>query len=275
MTALCSRFDVAIPVDREIQLGCNRDIKQSRRYPRNHYSLYGIWLVMKKKPFVPVVAVLNMKGGVGKTTLSANIFRVLFERRRAATLLLDLDPQFNLTQALFTRSVYDKLKNSGKTILPVMEPPSSVGLFDVATSSVPPPAAASLNHTFLHFTKAPTITLDVIPGDFGLVKYSLMNDSKKLDKVRERFLKFVESEKINYKVITLDCNPSSSFLTLCALHACSHILVPVTHPSPQRSGPVGQPQIPAVLEISHRAVKWGLRPPRTNRSKFRASPLCL
>lgn len=64
----------------------------------------------QKKPFVPVVAVLNMKGGVGKTTLSANIFRVLFERRQAGTLLLDLDPQFNLTQALFTRSAYDKLK---------------------------------------------------------------------------------------------------------------------------------------------------------------------
>jgi chromosome partitioning protein len=183
---------------------------------------------MKKKPFVPVVAVLNMKGGVGKTTLSANIFRVLFERHRAGTLLLDLDPQFNLTQALFTRSAYDKFKKDGRTILPVMEPASTVGLFDVATSSLPPPAATSLNFSFLHFPKAiPPITLDVIPGDFGLVKYSLMNDGKKLDKVRERFLRFIEQEKLSYKVICLDCNPSSSFLTLCALHACTHILVPV------------------------------------------------
>src|SRR6266436_3154629 len=148
--------------------------------------------MIAKKPFVPVVAVLNMKGGVGKTTLSANIFRVLFERRHAATLLLDLDPQFNLTQALLTRAAYDKLKAAGKTILPVMEPPSTVGLFDIATSSVPPPSAAAINHSFLHFTKEPATRLDVIPGDFGLVKYSLMNDSRKLDSVRERFLKFVE-----------------------------------------------------------------------------------
>lgn len=180
-----------------------------------------------KKPFVPVVAVLNMKGGVGKTTLSANIFRVLFERRRAATLLLDLDPQFNLTQALLTRAAYDKLKSAGKTILPIMEPPSAVGLFDVATSTMPPPAAAAVNHSFLHFTREPATRLDVVPGDFGLVKYSLMNDSGKLDCVRDRFLKFVQQEKTNYKVICIDCNPSSSFLTLCALHACSHILVPV------------------------------------------------
>ena len=184
-------------------------------------------MATNKKTFVPVVAVLNMKGGVGKTTLSANIFRVLFERRRASTLLLDLDPQFNLTQALFTRASYDKLKTEGKTILPVMEPPSSVGLFDIATSAMPPPAAATINYCFLYFTKIPSIVLDVVPGDFGLVKYSLMNDSKKLDSVRDRFLKFIEQEKANYKVICLDCNPSSSFLTLCALHACTHILVPV------------------------------------------------
>jgi chromosome partitioning protein len=180
-----------------------------------------------KKKFIPVVAVLNMKGGAGKTTLSANIFRVLFERHHAGTLLLDLDPQFNLTQALFTRANYDKLKTAEKTILPVMEPPSSVGLFDVATSTMPPPAAATINFCYRYFIKTPSITLDVVPGDFGLVKYSLMNDSKKLDGVRERFLKFIEQEKDNYRVICLDCNPSSSFLTLCALHACTHILVPV------------------------------------------------
>ena len=180
-----------------------------------------------KKVFVPVVAVLNMKGGVGKTTLSANIFRVLFERSRAKTLLLDLDPQFNLTQALFTRTAYDTLKAQGKTILATMEPPSSVGLFATATSKVPPPSAAMINYSLWHFIKEPSITLDIVPGDFGLVRYSLMNDSKKLDGVRDRFLKFVEQEKVGYKVICLDCNPSSSFLTLCALHACTHILVPV------------------------------------------------
>lgn len=179
-----------------------------------------------KKPFVPVVAVLNMKGGVGKTTLSANIFRVLFEKLRSGTLLLDLDPQFNLTQALFTRGAYDKMKALGKTILPVMEPSFSVGLFDVATSTTPPPPSSDLYHTLYYFPKTTEI-LAIIPGDFGLVKYSLMNDNKKLDHVKQRFLKFIDQEKANYKIICLDCNPSSSFLTLCALHACTHILVPV------------------------------------------------
>ena len=58
---------------------------------------------MAVKKYVPVVAVLNMKGGVGKTTLSSNVFRQMFDRQKHGILLLDLDPQFNLTQTLFTR----------------------------------------------------------------------------------------------------------------------------------------------------------------------------
>src|SRR5947208_3624701 len=92
----------------------------------------------------PVVAVLNMKGGVGKTTISGNLFRVLFEQFRAGTLLLDLDPQFNLTQALFTRSSYERLKSTGETILRAFEPAPDAGLFEISTSAAPPPRAEKI-----------------------------------------------------------------------------------------------------------------------------------
>lgn len=39
----------------------------------------------------PVVAVLNLKGGVGKTTLAAHVFRELFVAKRLSILLVDLD----------------------------------------------------------------------------------------------------------------------------------------------------------------------------------------
>lgn len=181
-----------------------------------------------KKSFVPVVAVLNMKGGVGKTTISAHVFRVLFERKKAGTLLVDLDPQFNLTQALFTRPRYDKIKTLKKTIYSVMEPPSDLGLFSVSETSEPPPAASSIGFTPYHFEGAvPPVRLTVIPGDFSLVKYSLMDDNKKLNSVRSRFKKFIDASKEEFKIIVIDCNPSSSFLTLCALQNCTHVLVPV------------------------------------------------
>ena len=142
---------------------------------------------------------------------------------------MDLDPQFNLSQALFTRKQYEKLKMVGKTIFSAMEPPPPGGLFEIKTSSEPPPRPSEIGEVLRYFgeKESPTETLTVVPGDFGLVKYNLMEDNRKLKAVLQRFKTFIENARNDFKIICIDCNPSSSFLTLCALHACSHILVPV------------------------------------------------
>jgi len=54
-----------------------------------------------------------------------------------------------------------------------------------------------------------------------------MSASRKLDAVRDRFLKFIRSAREQFQVVCIDCNPSSSFITLCALNACTQLLVPV------------------------------------------------
>ena len=184
---------------------------------------------MKKgRKLAPVVAILNLKGGVGKTTVSAHVFRVLFQKFRAGTLLVDLDPQFNLTQTLLTRTKYENLRKEGKTVLSAMEPPPAVGLFQIKTSATPPPLPDEISVKLWFFAKLnPEQKLAIVPGDFNLVKYSLMDDNRKLVVVRKRFINFIQLARKDFKVICIDCNPSSSFLTLCALHACTHILVPV------------------------------------------------
>jgi chromosome partitioning protein len=171
-----------------------------------------------------------MKGGVGKTTISGNLFRVLFEQFRTGTLLLDLDPQFNLTQALFTRASYERLKNTGGTILRALEPASDAGLFEISTSAAAPPRAEKIAHTLWSFSKTstkPAETLSIVLGDFRLVKYALITESRKLDAVRDRFFRFVDAARRDFKLVVIDCNPSSSFFTLCALRVCTHLLVPV------------------------------------------------
>lgn len=183
---------------------------------------------MPRPDRAPVLAILNMKGGVGKTTVAAHVMRVFYHLYRANTLLIDLDPQFNLTQAVVKRPVYDKLKADGKTIYTVMEPTSTSGLFDTTVGNEDPPDPHTVVHLLRYFSTAkPRIALDLLAGDFRLVKYSIINDKPKLDSVQERFKRFISKARDEYDLVCIDCNPSSSFITSCALHVCTHLLVPV------------------------------------------------
>ncbi len=174
----------------------------------------------------PVVAVLNMKGGVGKTTLAAHLMRYMFERLKKSTLLIDFDPQFNLSQTILSRARYDGLRQQGKTIGRVMEPESTNSLFQITTGMGPPPSEAEVA-TQLFYFKGTTTNLSIVPGNFVLTKYSLIDDQKSLAPIRKRFLDFIANSQKTRDLICIDCNPSSSFMTLCALMACTHVLIPV------------------------------------------------
>jgi chromosome partitioning protein len=169
-----------------------------------------------------------MKGGVGKTTVSAHVFRVLYLRHTVRTVVVDLDPQFNLSQTVLTRGQYEKHKTEGRTVLSVMEPPPVESLFQVKRELGPPPSPDDVL-VQLKFVPSSRERLDfsLIPGDFGLTKYSLIPDSSVLSPVRKRFLEFIANARAQFGLVVIDCNPSSSFITLCALQACTHLLVPV------------------------------------------------
>jgi chromosome partitioning protein len=66
-----------------------------------------------------VVTVMNMKGGVGKTTVTLNLSGVFsqysFGNNPLRVLAIDYDPQFNLSQAYLTPSAYFALEKQSKT----------------------------------------------------------------------------------------------------------------------------------------------------------------
>lgn len=178
------------------------------------------------KKISPVVAVLNMKGGVGKTTISAHVMRVLYLQLLKKTLLVDFDPQFNLTQTVVPQGVYEKLKQANQTILSVMEPAPQTSLFSVTTNNSPPPRFDEVSIQMKRVNNHDA-ELRLVPGDFGLVKYSLIDDSSALAPVRNRFKQFIAHAQSELDFVCIDCNPSSSFMTVCALEVATHVLVPV------------------------------------------------
>ena len=66
------------------------------------------------------VSLLNMKGGVGKTTLSANIAWCLARDNHKRCLLVDLDPQFNASQYLMTYEEWEHHKTSKGTVADII-----------------------------------------------------------------------------------------------------------------------------------------------------------
>ena len=68
------------------------------------------------------ISFVNMKGGVGKTTLSLNVADCLARTHGKKVVVIDVDPQFNATQCLFTGQEYvSLLKKNADTVLNVFD----------------------------------------------------------------------------------------------------------------------------------------------------------
>ena len=66
-----------------------------------------------------VVCVINLKGGVGKSTIAALLARRAYSRRNKDVLAIDIDPQANLSQALMRSQYTTFLKNKNPSIVEV------------------------------------------------------------------------------------------------------------------------------------------------------------
>jgi len=175
----------------------------------------------------PVISILNMKGGVGKTTVSAHVMRVLYQRTQKKVLLIDLDAQFNLTQAVQTQSQYDEIVDDGYTVMSCFEPLPSNDFFQIKHSDQPPPFASEISTRLRRIGSGEKVSLDLVPGSFELVKYSMIDDAGQLQHASKYFKWFISRARKKYDLIVLDCNPSSSFVTKCALENSTHVLSPV------------------------------------------------
>jgi chromosome partitioning protein len=181
----------------------------------------------------PVFACLNMKGGVGKTTLAANLAGTFHAKLDKSVLLIDLDAQGNLSSLLVDNQKYDEALSRDRSVISCFEhslasgassSPSEAMRAIVTTGS--PPTAARLAFNLKNPLTAKR--LDLIIGQFDLFKYSLMDNFRHLEACRDRFMMFVRAARMQYDVIILDAAPSNSFVTECVVSAATDIISPTT-----------------------------------------------
>lgn len=151
-----------------------------------------------------IIAIVNQKGGVAKTTTTLNLAYTLLENGKKV-LVVDLDPQSNLSMSL------------GIT----MPSDLKITICDLMTSILEE-KQLSVNNFYISRPNGP----DLIPSNIllSIVEMNLVNALS-----RENILKSVlEGYREHYDFIIIDCMPSLGMLTINALAACDSVIIPAT-----------------------------------------------
>lgn len=160
-----------------------------------------------------IVAMVNLKGGVGKTALAVN-FADHCARKGLRTLLVDLDPQTNATFSSMGVDEWDKHKDTNGTVADLL------GARDHTTADGERKTVADV------MVRNLLGGFDLIPSHLDLFTIDL--DLAGKANREGRLKKALKTVLDQYDVVVCDCPPNLTIPTQNAIAAATHYVVPVS-----------------------------------------------
>lgn len=147
------------------------------------------------------IAIMNVKGGVGKTVTTVNMATILAEFYGKRVLVIDADPQGD------TSAFFDAPKDGGNLAAMM------TGLCDVYSDAI--------SMTDYH-------NVDILPSSTDLFDLDLADPESKKHALRTiQDLRDAAEEDDAYDVILIDCPPSFTTASIAALYAADSVIIPV------------------------------------------------
>ena len=167
------------------------------------------------------MSLINMKGGVGKTTLAVGLAWELAQN--SDVLLVDIDPQFNATQWLVDYNDYLAwLKSDSKrTVFDIYMPEEMLGGIGGFKKKPPKKTLTTLQNTVMQVSHGGT-TLDIVPSNLELITLDASPRG-----TENRLNLFLQPARKKYEYIIIDCPPTASLFSLSAHIASDAYLVPI------------------------------------------------
>jgi chromosome partitioning protein len=191
-----------------------------------------------------VTSVLNMKGGVGKTTISLNLAYSLAKDHKSKVLIVDFDPQANASGGLMKFDEYEKHREKRKVISDI---------FTDLEKIVGP--VSKRNATLLTLDDMKTRVkkfagggcIDLVPSELELSHVLERSGGSSFE---DRLKLILKGKKNQYDFVIVDCGPTYSVLTNNALKASDFVLIPV---KPDPFSARGIPLLLSKIEAHNRA----------------------
>lgn len=172
---------------------------------------------------VKTVSIVNMKGGVGKTTLCLNLAHWLVEEKNKKVLVIDFDPQSNASEGLLSYQDYDDHVKNKKVISDIFTDIHKI--VSPVKSKDGKDEQIKLENMLCEVKKGNNGgKLDLVPSELELC-HTLERPISGHSEDRLRLI--LQNRKNRYDYILIDCGPTYSLLTINALKASDYVLIPV------------------------------------------------